>query len=305
MHPRIESRSGGDLENWDDLRLFLAAYRSRSLTAAAKELGIDQSTASRRLLKLERDLGARLFDRVPGGLQPTSMAAEVIGPAEAAEEQVHRLSRAVAGADSTLQGTVRIAVLEALDSRLIIPKLTLLQARYPGVVLEIVASPVLANLARREADMALRLVRPTGGELVAKRVGQLSNSVWGLPEQVERGLARADWVDWDARSTLPPEAAWLAQHRPPERVRLRTNRLEGKLAGARAGLGLAVLPDALARLHPELRSLPVDPPPPAQPIWLVGHRKLLAVPRIRAVWSFLEQLARTELDGHGLGGKGA
>jgi len=276
--------------DWDALRFFLAASRARSLTGAARALKLDQSTASRRLAALERSLGVRLFDRVPDGLEPTAIAAQVLSLAEAAEAQVLELVRTVAGADEGLQGTVRVAVPEAMDSELLVPELPAFYERYPKVQLDLVAGATLLNLARREADVALRLVRPEGGDFVALRVASLTTGAWGLPALVEQGVARAPWVTFDEATAFAGEARWLARHVSPGQVRLRCNRLEALTAAAKLGLGLALLPDAMAQRVGGLQRLPLPEIGPAAPVWLVGHKALLRVPRVRVVWEFLREV---------------
>ncbi len=288
MHTRIPTSP----LDWDTLRLFLAATRARSLTGAARALGLDQSTASRRLAALEKSLGVRLFDRVPGGLELTPTGQEVLPVAEAAEAQVLEFVRTSAGADVALKGTVRVAVPEAIDSELLVPELGRFYERYPQVVLEVVASPFLANLARREADLALRFVRPEGGEWVALKAANLESGVWGTRALVARGVAKAPWVTWDEASAQGEEARWMARHIPVANVRLRTNRVEALVAAAREGLGLAILPDALARRAGGLARLEQPHALPAAALWLVGHPSLLKVPRVRAVWDWVLETSK-------------
>ncbi|MEQ1564948.1 MAG: LysR family transcriptional regulator [Myxococcota bacterium] len=273
---------------WDDVRLFLAAWRARSLTGAARALGIHQSSASRRLAALEEAVGARLFDRGRDGLEPTGIGASAVGAAEAAERAMNEFGRALAGTEVTERGTVRLAVPDGLDTLWIAPHLPAFRRAHPHIALELIASAAVANLARREADLALRFARPDAGDLVTRRLLHFANGVWGVPERVADG---GPWIDWD-EGAAAPEARWVADHVRPAEVVLRTNRVEVKLAAARAGVGLAVLPDALAAREPTLSRLPVDVP--GCDLWLVAHRGLHRVPRVRAVWAFAERIAAAE-----------
>ncbi len=290
----MQERMAEDPWSWDDVRLFLAAWRTRSLTGAARALGVHQSSASRRLTALETALGARLFDRVREGLEPTELAHQAVGPAEAAEQAMHAFARAIAGTSGDLRGTVRLAVADGMDSLLVVPFLSRFYEKFPDITLELVASASVMNLARREADLALRFVRPATGDLVCKRVARMQNGVWGTPTRVAEGLD-CPWVDWDEGQGAPEEARWMGRNLPRARVVLRTNRIEAKLAAARAGLGLAILPDAMGRQFPDLVRVEAEPIPPCD-LWLVAHRGLIDVPRVRAVWEFAEQLARDLLD---------
>lgn len=299
MLPRIDPQA----LSWDDLRLFLAAYRARSMTGAGKALGLDQSTASRRLAALERSLKARLFDRVPGGIAPTSLAERVLPIALDAEAAAVAFVREVEAADEAVQGVVRVAIPEGIDSEFIVPLLPQLWAQHPGVVLEMVASPQVANLARREADLALRLLRPRSGDLVARKVAVLSQGVWVHPRLLRlhgAGLADLPWIDWDD-SVGAETAAWFQKVVPDARVVLRSNRIDALVAAAVAGLGAAILPDALIRqrnLHLEepLIKLPADDAALACGVWLVAHSALVGVPRVRAVWRFLQEQAEVLLN---------
>ncbi len=289
--------------NWDDLQLFLAAYRARSLTGAGKSLGLDQSTASRRLAALERGLQARLFDRIPGGLAPTSLAERVLPMAERAEAEAAAFVREVQAADEGVEGVVRLAVPDGIDSEFLVPLLPLLLAQYPGLVLELVASQQLANLARREADLALRLVRPRTGDLVARKVAVLSQGVWVHPRllaQYGRTLSALPWVDWD-ESVGADTAPWFRHVVPDAHVVLRTNRIDAMVAAVAAGLGAGILPNALIRQRnltssSPLIKLPTDDAALACGVWLVAHSALVDVPRVRAVWRFLHEQAAIYLD---------
>jgi len=261
--------------NWDDLRLFLAAMRDRSLTGAARTLGVNQSTASRRLGALEAELGARLFDRMRDGLVPTAVAEDVMALAEAAEAAMLGFSQAVAGRDETLVGAVRLAVPDAMDSLLVVPELGAFYERYPRICLEVVASPNLANLARREADLALRFVRPSAGDVVVRRLTAMQSGVWS------RAGAPEAWITGEEGEGSPDEVVWLGQEVDPAAVRLRVNRMESRVAAVVAGLGRAILPNAAAAQIPGLLRLPGEPPP--CDLWLVAHRRLFVVPQVRAV----------------------
>lgn len=300
MSTRVEPNS----LHWDDLHLFLVAYRARSLTGAGKALGLDQSTASRRLATLEKRLQARLFDRVPGGLAPTSLAERVLPIAESAEAAAAAFVREVEAADEAVEGVVRVAVPDGIDSEFLVPLLPRLLERHPGLVIELVASHQVANLARREADLALRLVRPRTGDLVARKVAMLRQGVWAHPRLVTRygtALAGLPWVDWDD-SVSADEAQWLQHHVPDARVVLRSNRIDALVAAVVAGVGAAVLPDALmqqrnvGRGEPLMR-LDAEDEALVCGVWLVAHSALVGVPRVRAVWTFLQEYAELQLGG--------
>lgn len=279
--------------SWDDVRLFLAAARAGSLTGAGRALGVNQSTASRRLAALEAALGARLFDRHRDGLVPTPLTVDLLPLAERAEAAMFGFLEVVAGQDEGVVGTVRLAVPDGMDSLLVVPELPVFYQRHPGVALEVVGSASLANLARREADLALRFVRPAAGDYVVRRLASVSVGVWARPG------APARWILADEAS--PEDAAWAERHVPAEAVRLRVNRTEARVAAVQAGLGCALLPDAAARMLGGLERRAQGAPLPACDLWMVAHRPLYRVPRVRAVWDFLAEVVADRLEGGGGG----
>ncbi len=280
-------------DDWRDLPVLLACWRAGSLTEGARLLGVNHATASRRLAALEEKLGSRLFDRNPDGLAPTPIALELLPHAEAAEAAMTGFERAVLGLERGVDGPVRLATPDGFDSLLVAPHLVELFARHPGVALHLVPTPTATDLGRREAaDLTLAFVRPTQGDLVARRLAELTQGVWGAPARVSEGLGRAPWIaSGDPDATTAP---WEQRH-VHGAPRVRIHRLEARLAAARAGIGLTILPDLFARTVPELDDARTAEPVPSVDLWLVAHRALHAVPRVRAVWSFLVDLAERTL----------
>lgn len=276
--------------DWEDLRVFLAVARTGSLSAAGRALGVDQSTVSRRVVSLEAALGARLFDRVPGGVALTPAAKDALGLAEEAESRLTAFVSAMAGADEGLHGLVRVALVDGIDTFLVAPELPKLYARHPGLTVELVADTALADLSRRQADIAMRFVRPEQGPLVIRRIATLTTSAWVRADLADRPLAALDWVDWDERSLQHPEATWALRNIAPARVRLRANRVEAKAAAIRAGVGAGILPDGLAAQLPDLARVATPEPAPSCDVWLVATRPMYDVPRVRRVWDFLVEL---------------
>ncbi|MES2640634.1 MAG: LysR family transcriptional regulator [Myxococcota bacterium] len=278
------------MPDWEDLRVFLAVARTGSLSAAGRSLGVDQSTVSRRVAALEATLGARLIDRVPGGVVLTPVARDALGLAEEAERRVASFASAVADADAGVRGVVRVALADGIDTFLVVPELPALYTRHPGLCLELVADVAMADLSRREADIALRFVRPEQGPLVARRVAHLTASVWARADLAGNDLAAMGWVDWEQPNAAWPEAQWAARHIAEGRVRFRTNRVEAKVAAIRAGIGAGILPDALARQVPGLARVDAPEGVPGCDAWLVATRPLYDVPRVRVVWDFLAEV---------------
>jgi len=282
------------MERWDDLRIFLAAFREGSCAAAGARLGVNQSTISRRVAALEVDLGVRLFDRLPEGLVPTAAAEEIVPRAELFEATAAELMDAVEGLDTRLGGVVRVALPDVIASELVAPALPDFLGEHPGLRLELIAGDAILDLTRREADLALRFVRPESGDLVVRRVATLRFGVFGSKEYLDehRGKSPAElaWLDWDTTQAHLPDAAWLHAAFPGIGPVLRTTSLGVRLRATCGGLGVSVLARPLAERYPELEAIEGLPAIPEIPIWLVGHRALRNLPRIKAVWGFLEEL---------------
>lgn len=278
--------------SWDDLRVFLAVARAGSLTGAAGRLRLGVATVSRRVERLEAALGAALFTRHQTGYRLTDEGAALLFRAEAMEVA----AAGIAPGGGEVAGTVRLATAETLANEVVVPSLPALLARHPGLVVEVVTNVATANLHRRDADLALRMVRPEAGRVTVRRVGTLGFALFGAPAYLagREGAPLQDHrlIGWDEALRGLPAAAWVARalrDRPPA---LTTTTLAGQLAAARAGLGLAILPRFLgleAGLVDLSHELGLD-----QSIWLVLHADLAASARVRAVADHLAELVRSE-----------
>ncbi|MFY0530248.1 LysR family transcriptional regulator [Archangium gephyra] len=271
----MQKRSGP--LDWDDLRVFVALARAGSLSAAARELRVSHATVGRRIAALEESLGRTLFDRRADGYVLTAEGAGVLELAADMEERAQGILRR-AGQEAGLTGTVRLTAPEPFAERFLIPRLAALHRRHPGISLEVVSDPRSLSLAKREADLAVRIARPREGELVTRRLARLAYGVYAAPD----GDTSA-WIGLDDSLAHLPEAQWLARHAAGARLVLRANTLTGQLAAARAGFGKALLPRWFADEEGGLIALPPPAPPPLREAWLVVHPDLKDVPRVRAV----------------------
>ena len=290
--------------DWNDLRYFLGVARSGSLTRTAGDLKVSQSTVSRRIAELEADIGITLFARHQTGYFLTDEGREFRRHAELVEDSILALERGAAGLDKTPVGTVRLATAESLATDLIIPALPVFRERHPGIRLEIITSTVAAELGGREADLALRVVRPTRGNLKVRRIGHMTYSLYGSRDYLERHpplegepLGGRHVIAWDDDHAHLPAALWLAREHPGCKVALVASGLPAQIAAVRAGLGLAVIPDFLTTKDDFVRVIPSDRMF-SNELWLVTHADLVASARVRAVSDFLtDQVgkAKTEL----------
>ncbi len=271
--------------DWDDLRFILAAGRAGTLSAAARRLNVDQTTVSRRLAQAEAKLGTRLFERVTGQLQPTSLGLEAIARAEQMERQIAGLSGLISTAGAAA-GPVRLTAVPLLANRLLVPALPDLTAQHPGLRLELLAEPRNLSLTRREADLALRLARPEqGGGTLARRIGRLDYAVYGPRGSRARNLP---WIGYEEGSAHIAPARWLARAEGPQSF-LAVQDAETLWQAVLAGLGKTLLPCRLAEREPRLRRL--DPEVAlSREVWLLSHRALRGEPSVTAVTEWLEGL---------------
>ncbi len=283
---------------WDDVRLFLALARERKLGSAGQRAGLDASTLSRRLVALERALGARLFDRTRTGLVPTEAAERLLPAAEAMESALHQFAQEGSGLEASAEGLVRLSVVPGLADLFVAPALVRLSAALPIFRLEVDAQQRVVDLTRNEADLAIRTVRPQAGDLVMTRF-MLTRWVPVAAPRVAAALGpvrdwnRLPWVTWgaDLQGVGPPR--WLAAAAPKADPVLRSSHFATQVAAVEGGFGVALVPEPYLELK-KLRRLQVHkslvaatPPWPPEEAWLVVHRALRDVPRVAAVWRFL------------------
>lgn len=291
---------------WEDVRLFLALYRKRSLANAAVVVGLDPSTLSRRLAALEESVGTRLFERTREGMVPTHDAEQLLPAAEEMAAAHARFARDSSSVERMAEGVVRLSVPPGVAELMVVPALVRLQAQHPGIQVDMEIGFNFVDLTRREADIAVRTFRPRAGDLVSARLSQQRWTPMIAREKAAQTDAISDWgtlrwVGWgdDLQSFAP--ARWLEKFVDRSAIVLRTSQLTTHTAAVAAGLGVALLPLPFTRLA-AVSPLRVDSALtssweelPSNEIWLVGHRALRSVPRIAAAWSFLvEEFRRLE-----------
>lgn len=283
--------------HWDDLRVLLAVQRGRSFAVAGRSLGVDGTTVARRLRELEASLGAHLLERTPEGLIVTETGLRAVRVAERVEELVTELERETAGADERVEGLVRVTAGEGLLVHAIAPAVPALYVRHPGLQLEFVGTTRNLDLARREADVAVRLSRPRETGLVTRRLGVLEYGLYASPEYLRRrgtprreaDLAHHDFVAFDASLDSIPEMRWLAKHVPPERLVLRASTLPVLLAACASGVGILAVAQLFGGAARLTRILPSQELP-SREAWGVVHPDLRKVARVQAVLDWLAEV---------------
>lgn len=274
--------------DWNDIRYALAILRGGSLAAAARTLGVDQTTVARRLRALEAGIGAPLFERHRGTLTPTFAGTLVLQRGTRIEREVAALRHLAADHQAQVRGAVRLTAVDAIVSYYLVRHLADLRARHPGLAVELIASSRTLDLARREADLAIRLARPESGDFIVRRLADLGYGVYGpRTAPTETGWQACDWVAYERSLAHVPEMRWLAGQADEERITFRCNNMEALASAVADGFGLGILPHVVGTRHATLRCLSGTTPVLSREIWLVVPRELRDVPRIRAVCDWL------------------
>jgi DNA-binding transcriptional LysR family regulator len=281
--------------DWTLVRSYLAVLDAGSVTGAARRLGAQQPTLSRHIAELERQFGAPLFERTGRGLAPTALGRALAEPARQMADGAAALQRSLAGRAAALGGTVRLTTSHVAAAYLLPPVLAALQREAPEIQIELVASNAVHNLLRREADIALRMLRPTQGSLVARKLAELPICAAahtdylaraGTPRQAQ-DLLRHRLIGYDTDDTILRGFAVMGLPLAREAFALRTDDqvAYSRLVAAGAGIGfvarynLAAMPGVL----PLLPALKIPP----LPCWLAVHREIRGNPVVRRVFDYL------------------
>ena len=286
--------------DWEDLRVLLELANQGSLSATARSLGITHVTVSRRIANLEMDLGQPLFTRESGRYVVTEAGKRILELAAPMSERADAIVRAAAGLHAKLVGPVRVTATEAVGIYIVMPGLSEVRSRYPDLDLDLRITERNVNLARNDADIAVRLARPAPGSgLVGTKVAELAYYLYGArnyiegrePEQLEYigyAMAHADW----------PEAGMLDNLARGARIAMRINHIGNRLEATRLGLGLSLLPSIMADAWPELVRVTRGGPVIQREVYLLVHEDLKDTPRIKACADVLVRAIRARYGVH-------
>ncbi|MGO4128690.1 LysR substrate-binding domain-containing protein [Inquilinus sp. YAF38] len=270
---------------WSDLKVFLAIARAGTLGAAARALGQTQPTMGRRLRALEQAVGQALFQRTSDGFVLTAEGAAVLAHAERIEEEAIAFARRLAGQGGTLEGMLRISASDWFGARVLAPILAGFTRAHPGIVVELVTDARLFSLARREADLVVRIRPFDEPEVVQRRLTHVPYALYaaaGTPPPAGDG-AGCGLVTMDTAFETMPDVGWLTRMLPRARIAFRSNNREAQARACAAGAGLAVLPRPLGDAEPGLQRLDLGEAPPGRDVWIGFHRDLRRLARLRAL----------------------
>ena len=284
--------------DWNQARAFLATAEEGSLSAAARALGQTQPTLGRQVAALEDELGVVLFERIGRSLTLTPSGLELLDHVRAMGEAAGRISLTASGQSQSIEGQVCISASDAMAAYILPAALKRLRRLAPKIEIEVVASNALSDLRRREADIAIRHVRPEQPDLIAKLVREARAHLYAAPEYLDKAgrpatpedLAGHDFIGFGQPDRL------IAALREVGLNLTRHNFMAGSESGVVAwelvkqGLGVGVMAEEIAVLTPSIERVLPDHPPFTFPIWLTTHRELRSSARIRVVFDLLDEV---------------
>ena len=282
---------------WETYRSFLGVMTQGSLSAAARKLSLTQPTIGRHIDQLEADLGLSLFTRSQSGLLPTQAARELLPHAQAMASAADALVRASSGADAEERGTVRLTASVIIGGEVLPPILTSFRDSHPHIAIELVLSDQTQDLLRRDADIAVRMVRPKQDALVARKVGRIGFGLFahrrylekhGTPRSLEE-MARHSIIGFDKETPFIQALRGNGLPLTRELFALRTDADLAQLAALRAGFGIGVTQLGIGRREPDLVPLLPGALKFELEVWLVMHKDLGRTRRIRLLFDHLAE----------------
>jgi DNA-binding transcriptional LysR family regulator len=276
--------------NWDDLRLVLAVVREGTLSGAARHLRVTHSTVFRRLGAIEEGLGVRLFERFRDGYSATPAGEAVAALATRFADDFVALERRLSGQDLRPSGTVRITTTDTI-SAMLMRHAPALRAAHPEILLEVTVSNAMANLTRREADVAIRPTPEPPETLVGRRIANIAHAVYGSPAYLSRhggDPSELEWIGLDETLATTVIGRWIRENVRDAQIGLRVDALPALKDAACAGVGVALLPCYMGDIEGQLGRVPaVAGPDLRSALWLLTHTDLKRTARVRAVMDFL------------------
>lgn len=279
--------------DWQDLRFFLAAARLGSFTAAAAELDVDHATVGRRVARLESAIERKLVVRLPRSTRLTQEGRALADVAQAMEVQANAVVRHLRGHPGVTAAsvTVTVSVLPVLAAFLIAPSLPAFAQAHPHIHLVLSATSAIASLERAEADIAVGFVRPKLPGRIVRQAGALPLALYAAPGYAVQPQECWKFIGFEASLGGILQQRWLEDFASGRPFSLRSNDVVTQAQGARAGLGVALLPRLLGDAESGLKRVETQPePPPARTLWMSVHADVRRSPAIRSVMAHVLNL---------------
>jgi DNA-binding transcriptional LysR family regulator len=274
--------------DWENIRYFVAVARIGTMSGAARSLKVDHATVSRRLSALEGEIKTCLIDRQPRACKLTPMGQRVFELAQDMEEGAHAIERFLDASRSPLSGKVTLSAPPVLVANFLVKHLAVFRRANPGIQLSVSGEARQVSLSRREADVVLRLTRPEEPTSVVRKLGRVSFGLYASKDYPHLHDPSAwEFITYDANFVGVRQQEWLMRVAGKRPVACEISDINGHLVAARAGAGVAGLPDFLAATDAKLQRLAYGGEAFSRDIWMAVHRDLRRSPQIRAVMDFL------------------
>jgi len=280
--------------DWSLVQAFLAVAETGSLSAASRALGASQPTLGRQIKQIEAQLSADLFTRQPRGFVLTKTGAALVEPAQQMRAAMHQIALTAAGQQDTLQGSVRITASVVLSATHLPPIIAAIRAAEPDIAIELAPSDDTRNLLFREADIAIRMYRPTQLDLITQHIGDIPLSVFAAKSYLaKRGMPTPDtlmdhdFVGYDANTAIIDgfNAAGFGIARDFFKTRCDDQHAYWELVCTGCGIGFSQ--KSIGAMEPRVQELDLGFPLQPLPVWLTAHEAMRQTPRIRRVWDML------------------
>ncbi|WP_332303115.1 LysR family transcriptional regulator [Rhizobium sp. GR12] len=279
------------MADWENLRHFLAVARCGTLSGAARALKVDHATVSRRLAVLEAELDVMLVERLPRSCRLTMIGQQVFDQAVMMEDAADGVARVARAAHTPLIGKVTLSAPPVLAAHLLAQHLAQFRTLYPDIRLSLAAQAQQVSLSRREADVALRLVRPKEAGNVARKLGTMAFGLYARRDYTHRDRPdQWQFIAFDENFGDMPQQKWLLGIAGTRPVACELNDIGGHLIAVRTGAGVAGLPCFMGDADPDLVRIGEGLPSFSRDIWLLVHRDLRRTPSVRAVMDFVVAL---------------
>jgi DNA-binding transcriptional LysR family regulator len=299
-----DAYKGGDMLDWDNLRVFLELTRSQGLVDAAKKLGIDHSTVSRRMRRFEQQVGSQLFDRGNHGTRLTAEGYRLVEYAEKIESTVYAASDELGGHNGLLSGQVRLGATEGFGSFFLAPHLAHFCARHPHIAVDLLPMPRFVNLSKREADISVAIERPQSGNYVVTKLADYVLRLYATPEYLAShaplrcaaDLAQHRLIGYIDDLVFSEELRYKDNIAPDAVRAFRSTSVVAQYMAARSGQALAILPCFMAQQCEELTPVLQDEIEIVRSFWLVAAGEQRHIARVSALWRYLRDMIEPNRD---------
>lgn len=278
--------------DWNNLHVLLVVSREGSLAGAARALGVNHATISRRLASLEEEVGTRLVRRLARSTPLTEKGGQIVTLAVEMEERTKKIERLVNLRTDRISGSVRLSAPPAVLSETLMPELARVSEAHPDLRLELVAATEVTSIEGGEADIAIRLTEPLGLQNIVRKLGKITYGLYGAESHIRLPKEAWRFIGADRDMAQRPAQKWFFDFAAGRPFALLSKDLHVQKAAAAAGIGIALLPDRIAD-HSEHLVLVDTVEPPSLQAWLVMHPDVQNTPAIRIISEAISSVFRS------------